>query len=243
MQLYKTGQRTGGFDAGIETAVESILVSPDYLFRIEADPAPNAAIAPGAPYRVNDLDLASRLSFFLWSTVPDDQLLNLAVRGKLHDREVLQQQMRRMLADSRSRALVDNFAGQWLLLRNMSQVIPDEELYPEFDDNLRQAFEQETKLFFESMLREDHSVIDLLNANYTFVNERLAEHYGIPNIHGSNFRRVTISDENRKGILGQGSLLTLTSYATRTSVVLRGKWYWKIFSVRRRLRRRPTFHR
>jgi mono/diheme cytochrome c family protein len=224
VSLYQAGQRDGGFEAGIEMALESVLVSPEFLFRIESDPVPPSAIAPGAAYRVTDLDLASRLSFFLWSTIPDDPLLSLAARGKLKDREVLQQQVRRMLADPRSKALVQNFAGQWLLLRNMSQVIPDEELYPDFDDNLRQAFEQETSLFFESMLREDHSVLDLLSANYTFVNERLARHYGIPDIHGSNFRRVTVTEENRKGLLGQGSLLTLTSYATRTSVVLRGKW-------------------
>jgi len=164
------------------------------------------------------------LSFFLWSSIPDEPLLEAAERGKLKDPAVLEQQVRRMLADPRSQALVDNFAGQWLYLRNMRQVRPDTKEFPEFDEELRQAFEQETSLFFESMLRENRSVLELLSANYTFVNERLAQHYGIPSIYGSNFRRVTVTDENRKGLLGQGSILTVTSRANRTSPVLRGKW-------------------
>jgi uncharacterized protein DUF1592/uncharacterized protein DUF1588/uncharacterized protein DUF1585/uncharacterized protein DUF1587/uncharacterized protein DUF1595/cytochrome c len=221
LSIYRAGRSEGGFESGIEMALERILVSPKFLFRMEADPA---KMAPGAAYRISDLELASRLSFFLWSSIPDDQLIDLAVKGKLKDPEVLEQQAKRMMADSRSKAIVDNFAGQWLLLRNMDKIIPDAILYQDFDDNLREAFEQETNLFFESLLREDRSVLALLNANYTFVNDRLARHYGIPNIQGSNFRRVTLTDENRRGLLGQGSLLTLTSYATRTSVVLRGKW-------------------
>jgi hypothetical protein len=202
-------------------ALQRILVSPEFLFRIERDPA---GIAPGTVYRINDFELASRLSFFLWSSIPDDQLLDLAARGKLRDPGVLQQQVNRMLADSRSKALVDNFAGQWLYLRNVRSAAPDLAEYPDFDENLRDALQKETELFFDSMLREDHSVLDLLNADYTFLNERLARHYGIPNVYGSHFRRVTVNDENRKGLLGQGSILMVTSYANRTSPTLRGKW-------------------
>ena len=221
--LYKTGRRDGGFEAGIQMAIEGLLVSSKFLFRIERDPA-NAA--PGAAYRISDLELASRLSFFLWSSIPDDELLDLAEQGKLKDSAVLAQQVQRMLADSRSKALVDNFAGQWLYLRNLRQVSPDPREFPQFDDELRQAFQKETELFFESMLRENRSVLDLLNADYTFLNERLARHYGIPNIYGSRFRRVTLTDtdEERKGLLGKGSILTVTSRANRTSPVLRGKW-------------------
>jgi hypothetical protein len=168
--------------------------------------------------------LASRLSFFLWSSIPDDELIHLAAQGKLRNPAVLEQQVRRMLADSRSQAMVDNFAGQWLYLRNLRGVAPDLETFPNFDDNLRQAFKTETELFFGSIMHEDHNVLDLLNANYTFVNDRLARHYGIPNIYGSQFRRVPVTDDARRGLLGQGSLLIVTSVATRTSPVQRGKW-------------------
>lgn len=222
LTFYMEGRAKGGFDAGVETALRAILASPQFLLRVEQDP-PN--IAPDTAYRISDLELASRLSFFLWSSIPDDELLDLAIRGKLSEPAVLEQQVRRMLADSRSQALVTNFAGQWLYLRNLAAVSPDPRLFPDFDDNLRQAFRLETELFFESILREDRNVVDLLRANYTFLNERLAKHYGIPNVYMSQFRRVTL-DENsvRGGLLGQGSILTLTSYANRTSPVLRGKW-------------------
>ena len=221
LDLYRHGQSKGGFEAGIQMALEGMLVSPKFLFRVERDP-PNAA--PGSVYHISDLELASRLSFFLWSSIPDDQLLSLATQGKLHNREVLAQQVRRMLADSRSKALVSNFAGQWLQLRHLAELSPDDKEFPDFDDSLREAFQQETELFLESMVREDRPLMEVLDANYTFVNERLANHYGIPNIYGSSFRRVTLTDENRRGLLGQGSILSLTSYPTRTSVVLRGVW-------------------
>ncbi|MBI4464008.1 MAG: DUF1592 domain-containing protein [Acidobacteria bacterium] len=219
--FYKAGRGEGGFEAGIEMALQAILVSPEFLFRIERNPV---NVAPGAAYRISDFELASRLSFFLWSSIPDDQLLDLAARGKLQDSEVLQQQARRMLQDARSKALVNNFAGQWLYLRNMGSVSPDPDAFPDFDDNLREAFQRETELFFESLLREDRSVVALLNADYTFLNERLARHYQIPNVYGSHFRRVVLSEEERKGLLGQGSILTVTSYANRTSPTIRGKW-------------------
>ena len=222
LNLYKVGRKDGDFEAGIGMALQRILVSPEFLFRIEAEPANTA---PGSAYRISDLELASRLSFFLWSSIPDDQLLNLAAAGKLKEPVILEQQVRRMLADSRSHALVNNFFGQWLYLRNMPGVHPDQDAFPEFDENLREAFEQETQLFLESNLREDRSVLDLLNADYTFVNERLARFYGIPNIYGSHFRRVSLADhEERRGLLGQGSILTVTSYANRTSPTIRGKW-------------------
>ncbi len=211
----------GGFEAGIRAAIERILLDPEFLFRVERDP-PNA-VADTA-YPVSDLELASRMSFFLWSSIPDDELLELAALGHLRDPVVLEQQVRRMLGDPRSAALVTNFAGQWLLLQNLRSISPDPEVYPYFDDNLRVAFQRETELFFESLMREDRSVMDLLNADYTFVNERLAEHYGIPDVYGNRFRRVTVTDEDRRGLLGQGSILTLTSYATRTAPTLRGKW-------------------
>ena len=219
--FYKSGRAKGSFDAGIGLALRRMLVSPQFLVRVERDPA---GVAPGSPYRLSDLELASRLSFFLWSSIPDDELLDAAVAGKLKDTAVLEQQVRRMLADSRSKSLVTNFAGQWLYLRNIQKVVPDPEAFPDFDENLRSAFQQETQLFFESILREDRSVLDLLNADYTFLNERLARHYGIPNVYGSHFRRVTLKDEARRGLIGQGSILTVTSYATRTSPTLRGKW-------------------
>jgi hypothetical protein len=203
-------------------ALSAVLVSPEFLFRVEPDPA---GVPPKTAYRVSDVELASRLSFFLWSSIPDDELLDVAVAGKLHEPAVLERQVRRMLADSRSRAMVSNFAAQWLHLRNLDSITPDMRLFPDFDDNLRQAFRRETELFFDSVLREDRNVLDLLSANYTFVNERLAKHYGIPHVYGSQFRRITLDGGSwRGGLLRQGSILTVTSYATRTSPVLRGKW-------------------
>jgi len=221
MSFYQSGRGAGGFEDGIESALQRILVDPEFLFRIERDP-PQAA--PGAVYRISDLELASRLSFFLWSSIPDDELLDLAEHGKLSDPKTFEQQVRRMLADNRAHALVSNFAGQWLYLRNVEKVWPNPDVYPEFDANLRDGFQKESELFFESMLKEDKSVLDLVSADYTFLNERLARHYQIPNVYGSHFRRVALNDENRKGLLGQGSILTVTSYATRTAPTIRGKW-------------------
>jgi len=224
-ELYKKARReagTDGFDAGIEMALSGVLVSPEFLFRVERDPA---GVAPNTPYRITDLQLASRLSFFLWSSIPDEELLDLAVAGKLHEPAVLERQVKRMLADGRSQALVTNFAEQWLHLRNLDAITPDMRLFPDFDDNLRQAFRLETELFFESILREDRSALDLLRANYTYVNERLAKHYGIPHVYGTRFRRIELDPESgRGGLLRQASILTVTSYATRTSPVIRGKW-------------------
>jgi len=214
------GQASNDFESGIQKALEALLVAPEFLFRVEQDP-PRAEA--GKAYRVSDLELASRLSFFLWSSIPDDQLLELAERGRLKNPTVLQEQVRRMLADPRSDALISNFAGQWLHLRNIETTNPDPFLFP-FDEFLRQAFLKETELFVASIFREDRSLLDLLTADYTFVNERLAEHYGIPKVYGSQFRRVAVTDPNRRGLLGQGSVLTVTSYPNRTSVVLRGKW-------------------
>jgi mono/diheme cytochrome c family protein len=221
-RLYREARAEGGFEAGIEMALSAVLVSPEFLFRVEPDPA---GVPPKTAYRVSDVELASRLSFFLWSSIPDDELLDVAVAGKLHQPAVLERQVRRMLADPRSRALVSNFASQWLHLRNLDSITPDMRLFPDFDDNLRQAFRRETELFFDSVLREDRNVLDLLSANYTFLNERLAKHYGIPHVYGSQFRRITLDGGSwRGGLLRQGSILTVTSYATRTSPVLRGKW-------------------
>ena len=222
LRLYRDGAARGGFEAGVELALRGVLVSPNFLFRFEAQPTD---VEPGTPYRISDLELASRLSFFLWSSIPDDELVTLAVADRLRDPGVLAEQVRRLLADPRSRALVDNFAGQWLHIRNVAGFQPSPELLFHFDDNLRRAFEQETKLFFESIVREDRSVLDLLDADYTFLNERLARHYGIPGVHGERFRRVTLpADSVRRGLLGQGSILTGTSRANRTSPVIRGKW-------------------
>ena len=212
--------KAGDFDAGIQRALEAMLVSPDFLFRVERDPAKYTA---GKAYPVTDVELASRLSFFLWSSIPDDQLLDLAERGRLRNATVLQQQVQRMLADQRSDALIGNFAGQWLQLRNVETVTPDPVIFP-FDEALRASFMKETELFVGSIIREDRSLLDLLTADHTFVNERLAEHYGIPRVYGSQFRRVTLTDPNRRGLLGKGSILTVSSYPNRTSVVLRGKW-------------------
>ena len=220
LALYAAGRREGGFEAGIRRGLEGILVDPEFLFRIERD----RAGAPDRAHPVSELELASRLSFFLWSSIPDDELLEAAARGRLREPAVLERQVRRMLADARAEALVDGFATQWLGLRRLRGVVPAPDLFPEFDDNLREAFEQETKLFVGSQLRADLSVLDLLRADYTFVNERLARHYGIPNVYGSRFRRATFEDGTRGGLLGQGSILTATSYPTRTSPVLRGNW-------------------
>ncbi|MBV9771060.1 MAG: DUF1592 domain-containing protein [Bryobacterales bacterium] len=209
------------FDAGIEAALRFILTSPEFLFRLETDPA---AVAPGTAYRVSDLELASRLSFFLWSSIPDDELVAEAVRGKLHEQATLEQQVRRMLADPRSFALSTNFAAQWLYLRNLAGATRDLKTFPSFDDNLRQGFRDETELFFDSIVRENRSALEFLRADYTFLNERLAKHYGIAGVGGDYFRRVTLPGQERRGLLGQGSILTVTSYATRTSPVLRGKW-------------------
>ena len=221
--FFESGREGSDFDTGIEMALRRILVSPDFLFRRESDPDD---IAPGVAYLISDLELASRLSFFLWSSLPDDELLDVVERGELRNPSVLSEQVRRMLADVRSRALVDNFGGQWLYLRNIDFVTPDTKAFPDFDANLREAMSREMSLFLESQMRENHSVLDLMTADYTFVNERLARHYGIPNIYGNHFRRIQLTDgqDMRHGLLGKGSLLTVTSYAHRTSPVVRGKW-------------------
>src|SRR3984957_12010541 len=222
LTFYQSGRNQGGsFDAGIERALRLILSSPEFVFRFERDPS---TVAAGATYRIKDLELASRLSFFLWSSLPDDELLDLAAAGKLSSPAILDQQIRRMLADSRSQALSTNFAAQWLYLRNLKNFAPDPNEFPDFDDNLRQALLTETEMFFGSVVNEDRNVLDLLTADYTFVNETLARHYGIPDVYGPRFRRVELTDEARRGLLGQGSVLTVTSYSTRTSPVLRGKW-------------------
>ncbi|MCC6536633.1 MAG: DUF1592 domain-containing protein, partial [Bryobacterales bacterium] len=220
--FYRQGRAGGSFDTGLEMALASILVSPEFLFRIERDPA---GAVPGTAYRLSPFELASRLSFFLWSSGPDDELLDAAARGDLGRPAGLERQVRRMLADRRSQTLASNFAGQWLYLRNLASISPDMRLFPDFDDNLRQSFRRETELFFDSIQREDRSVLDLLSARYSYLNERLAKHYGIPGIYGSRFRRVDFpAGSIRGGLLGQGAILTVTSYATRTSPVLRGKW-------------------
>jgi mono/diheme cytochrome c family protein len=220
LAFYRAGRAEDGFEAGIQQGLRRILASPRFLFRIEREPS----TAVGQAHRVSDLDLASRLSFFLWSSIPDDELLAVAAKGTLSDRATLERQVRRMLADRRAQALVDNFASQWLTIGKLSGVVPDVDAYPEFDENLRDAFRQETRLFIGSQVREDRSVVDLVTANYSFVNERLARHYRIPNVYGSHFRRVTFSDGVRGGLLGHGSILTVTSYPNRTSPVLRGRW-------------------
>ncbi len=221
LAFYEAGRKEGDFNKGIEKALQAMLVSPDFLFRIERDPAD---AAPGSIHQVSDYEMASRLSFFLWSSIPDNELLTLAANDKLCEPEVLSAQVKRMLADERSKAFVSNFAGQWLYLRNLAQVRPDPDLFPDYDPALRDSFERETELFFEAVVRENRPVTDLLSANFTYLNQRLAKHYGISNIYGSQFRRVTLADSNRGGLLGQGSILTVTSYPNRTSVVQRGKW-------------------
>ena len=222
LQFYEDGRKDGGFDKGLQFGIERILADPNFFFRVERDPA---GIPAETAYRLTDLELASRLSFFLWSSVPDDALLDAALAGRLKDPAVLEQQVRRMLASPRaSAALVDNFVSQWLQLRPLRSATPNDAEFPDFDDNLRDAFRQETSLFVGSTIRDDRSVVELLSANYTFVNERLARHYQIPNVHGNRFRRVTLPDDRRGGLLGHGSILTVTSYPNRTSPVLRGKW-------------------
>jgi hypothetical protein len=217
--FYQQGRTGGDFDAGIQQAVARILVAPGFLYRLEEDPK---SVRPGETYRISDLELASRLSFFLWSSIPDDELLDVATKGRLRDRTVLAQQVQRMLADGKAKALTENFAGQWLYLRDLANV---QTSATNFDDNLRESFRRETELLFSTIVQEDRSLLDLLDADYTFVDERLARHYGIPNIHGSYFRRVPLDpDSPRRGLLGQGSILTVTSVATRTSPVTRGKW-------------------
>ena len=219
--FYEAGRRAGTFEEGIGRALQRVLVSPEFLFRIERD-APG--IAPGKVRPLGNLELASRLSFFLWSSIPDDELLDVAEEGRLGEPEVLHAQMRRMLRDPRSQALVTNFGGQWLYLRNLAGTAPDPIQFPDFDDNLRQAMQRETELFFERVIREDRSALEFLTSRTTFLNERLARHYGVPRVYGSHFRPVTLADRNRAGVLGHASLLTATSYANRTSPVTRGKW-------------------
>jgi hypothetical protein len=221
LALYKGAAQNGGFESGVRLALQKILVSPEFLFRTEVDP-PGAA--PGTVYKISDVELASRLSFFLWSSIPDDELLAVAEGGRLSNPAVLQAQVTRMLADPRSEALVKNFAGQWLFLRNIARISPDTTTFPNFDENLRQALAKETELLIDSQLREDRSVVDLLTADYTFLNQRLAEHYGIKGIYGNEFRRVKLEDPNRYGLLGQASILTVTSYPNRTAPTIRGKW-------------------
>jgi mono/diheme cytochrome c family protein len=222
MAFYREGRADGDFEAGIGRALSAVLINPAFLFRVEADPK---KAPPGGAYRISDLELASRLSFFLWSSIPDDELLDAAIRGTLSRPTELEKQTRRMLADRRSFNFATNFAGQWLRLRNLEAVIPDARHFPDFDDNLRQAFRRETELFVDSVVREDRSVLDLIRTDYTFLNERLARHYGIAGVYGSRFRRVTLAPESQRGgLLRQGSVLSVTSYATRTSPVIRGVW-------------------
>ncbi len=228
-RFYQQGRSEGGsFDDGVEAILQRVLADPEFVYRGEAEPA---GVAAGKSYRISDLDLASRLSFFLWSSVPDDQLIDLAAQGKLKDPAVLEQQVKRMLADPRSDALVANFTGQWLSVRSMQTSERVVNLFPDFDDNLRIAFQREVELFFGSVVHEDRSVLDLLTADYTFVNERLAKHYGMPNVYGPQFRRVTLGPDldMRRGLLGKGALMTVTSAAARTSPVTRGKWFLQTF--------------
>jgi hypothetical protein len=221
--FYKEGRANGSFDTGIELALQRILLSPSFLFRTEFTPGSSAA--GSGIYRVSDVELASRLSFFLWSSIPDDELLDLAVQGKLRDPDVLEYQTRRMLADPRSAAFTTNFAGQWLSLRRLQDIVPDPYLFPDYGDTLALAFRKETELFFDSIVREERPALDLLTAKYTFVNERLAQHYGIPNVKGVNFRRVELADDSpRRGLLGKGSIMVVTALPNRTSPVVRGKW-------------------
>jgi hypothetical protein len=228
MEFYHSGRKDGSFDLGIEAGLQRVLADPEFVYRLEPEPT---GLADSRTYKVNDLALASRLSFFLWSTVPDDELIDVAAQNKLHEPAVLEKEVRRMLKDPKFDALVTNFTGQWLGTRGLKTVEPAVNLFPDFDDNLRAAFQREIEMFFGSMAREDRSVLDLLNADYTFVNERLAKHYGIPNIYGEQFRRVTLPPElaYRRGLLGKGALMTTTSVAARTSPVARGKWYLQTF--------------
>ncbi len=218
MDFFAKGREQRGFEGGIQTALERLLASPKFTFRIERDPA------AASVHRLTDVELASRLSFFLWSSIPDNVLLDLAARGELSKPAVLEAQVRRMLNDPRAHALTENFAGQWLYLRNLDGMVPNSSTFPDFDDNLRQAFRRETELFFDSIVHEDRNVLDLMTANYTFLNERLARHYHVPYVYGSQFRRVTLQDETRWGLLGKGSTLMVSSHTDRTSPVVRGKW-------------------
>ena len=226
VDFYRAGRAEANFDTGIQRGLRRILSAPAFLFRVERGPfdAAQGIPAPGTVFRISNIELASRLSFFIWSSIPDEELLELAVRGALADPVVLERQVRRMLRDTRSQALVDNFANQWLKLGRLAGVVPDVDEFPDFDENLREAMQQETRLFVASQLHEDRSVMDLVSSNYTFVNERLARHYGIPKVYGSRFRRVVLADGVRGGLLGQASILTVTSYPNRTSPVLRGRW-------------------
>ena len=221
VEFYNQGRLDGGFEVGIQFALERVLVSPDFLFRIEQDPAD---AQPGAMYAISDIELASRMSFFLWSSPPDDELLNLAERGALREPGMLEQQVQRMMADPRAGAFIKNFVGQWLYLRNLDDFYPDPAAFPEFDENLRTALQRETELFIDDQIRSDASLLDLLRADYTFVNERLARHYGIPGVYGSRYRKVTVDGNQRGGLLGHGGLMMVTSYPNRTSPVLRGKF-------------------
>jgi hypothetical protein len=221
LAFYRDGRQKGTFDTGIQLALRRLLASPTFVFRVEDEPA---SLAAGASYRVSDVELASRLSYFLWSSMPDATLLDVAAAGRLRQPAVLEAQVRRMLADRRADAFVENFAGQWLHIRNLRNIAPNTDEFPDFDHDLREAFERETELFFASVMREDRNVLDLLRADYTFVNERLARHYGIRNVYGSQFRRVTLADDARRGLLGKGSILLVTSRADRTAPTLRGKW-------------------
>ena len=225
LNFFQSGRNEGGFDTGIRTALQAILANPEFVFRFERAPA---GVAPGANYRISDLELASRLSFFLWSGPPDEALLSAAAQGRLHDTAVLEKQVRRMLADPRAAALATNFAGQWLHLQNLKIVNPDLFEFPDFDRTLANSMRRETELLFENVVREDRSVLELLTADYTFVDERLAKHYGMPNVMGSRFRRVTLTDQNRFGVLGHSGILTLTSTALRTSPVQRGKYVMEV---------------
>jgi len=221
LTFYRAGRRTGTFEAGVQLALRRLLASPMFVFRVEDNPA---SIASGAVYRVSDVELASRLSFFLWSSMPDDALLDVAAANRLHVPAVLEAQVQRMLADPKADALVENFAGQWLHIRNLQNIAPNTDEFPDFDNDLRDAFRRETELFFRSIIREDRNVLDLLTADYTFVNERLAKHYGVQGVYGSQFRRVTLAEDARRGLLGKGSILLVTSHADRTAPTLRGKW-------------------
>ena len=221
LNFFQKGRNKGDFEAGIQMGLQRILADPEFVIRFERMPD---KLTPGSPYRISDLELASRLSYFLWSSVPDDQLITVASQGKLREPGMLERQVRRMLSDPKSESMAKNFAGQWLYLRNLEYVEPDVNEYPNFDAHLEESMRRETEMLFDSIMREDRNVLDLLNANYTFVNERLARHYGIPNVYGEAFRRVAITDPNRFGLLGQASFLTVTSLANRTSPVGRGKW-------------------
>ena len=221
LSAYQRGRNEGDFESGVRVALQTILAHPEFVFRFERTPA---NVTPGTNYRIKDIELASRLSYFLWSAPPDEELISIAAQGKLHEPAMLEKQTRRLLADPRSKSLAENFAGEWLYLRNLKDLQPDVYRYPDSDDNLFQSMKKETELFFDSFVREDRSIPEMLTANFTFVDERLARHYGMPNITGNDFRRVTVTDQNRFGLLGQGSILSVTSYPNRTSPVVRGKW-------------------